>query len=434
MVGQFVQSRYLLAAAASFQMLWLAAIGVSGSSANPSGPLLLAVYCIVLGIAVTWAPAGSTQGIQRFTRSLLRDERLLMAALALFVLSAGLFVSYSGEITADEEANYIASRIVAEQGIGEYFANYGGIYWLGDRHPPLMPLVYGLVMRVLGAHLIVMRLVSLLLSVGTVLLTYLVTKELYDRDTALRATLLLLSIPFLLRFGAFALLDGPMTFLFTLALLLGLRLLRAPSYRLSLVAGLVIGAGLLTRYTMVLIYPVMLGCSFLPGLLRRLKLHLALVVLVSLAVLATWLVYANSKDVFASQQQLISKYATVATTTAWGRGFLLETLLIKLPSYLGVYNVPLLFLGGLNLVRRRSFPDLLLLLWIAAVFLPLALTLPDPRYFMPAFPALAIAMARGLGPTSKVAGRTLALALLYCGGSLYLMLDTYQVAYIFRQQ
>jgi hypothetical protein len=66
---------------------------------------------------------------------------------------------------------------------------------------------------------------------------------------------------------------------------------------------------------------------------------------------------------------------------------------------------------------------LYVLLWIAAVFLPLMLTLPGPRYFLPAFPALAIAMTRGLENSGEKAERLVMLTLLYGGGALYLFVD-----------
>jgi 4-amino-4-deoxy-L-arabinose transferase-like glycosyltransferase len=43
--------------------------------------------------------------------------------------------------------------------------------------------------------------------------------------------------------------DMPVTFFFSLALLLTLGLLRRPTYWLSVVTGIAIGAGLLSKYT-----------------------------------------------------------------------------------------------------------------------------------------------------------------------------------------
>ncbi len=85
----------------------------------------------------------------------------------------------------------------------------------------------------------------------------------------------------------------------------------------------------------------------------------------------------------------------------------------------------------MKLIQRRNRSDLSLLVWISAVCLPVLLTLPDPRYFLPAFPALAIAGARGLHRRPDVMGRALVLALAYCGRVLYLAGDWYQMRRLF---
>jgi hypothetical protein len=103
-------------------------------------------------------------------------------------------------------------------------------------------------------------------------------------------------------------------------------------------------------------------------------------------------------------------------------------LLFRLPSGIGLCNLPLLVLGGWSLLQRRDSAAVLLFLWIGAVFLPLLLTVPAPRYFFPAFPALAIAMTRGLECVRGDAQRIMWLALLYGGGALYLFVDWYRAA------
>ena len=91
----------------------------------------------------------------------------------------------------------------------------------------------------------------------------------------------------------------------------------------------------------------------------------------------------------------------------------------------------LLVVGGVALLRDKGRSDLFVLFWIAAVFLPLLLTLPDPRYFMPAFPALALVMARGLESVDEATEQVIALALLHCGGALYLFVDWQRTAFLF---
>ena len=141
--------------------------------------------------------------------------------------------------------------------------------------------------------------------------------------------------------------------------------------------------------------------------------------------LATWLVFTRHHGILATQSKRLAFYAGIVTTGSGGIRWMLEAVLVRLSSNLGTYDIPLLFLGGLQLLRRRGQSDLWVLSWISIVFLSLILTLPVPRYFLPTFPALAIAMAQGLrrplDPT--VTERVVLLALLFCGGALFLFVD-----------
>ena len=110
---------------------------------------------------------------------------------------------------------------------------------------------------------------------------------------------------------------------------------------------------------------------------------------------------------------------------------MIEMLTTELTSAVGFYTLPLILLGALHAMHKRSEADLALLLWILPVFGIVAFTLPDPRYFMPAFPGFAIAMARGSQRFRRVAPRLVLLALLLCGGSLYLFADWHRAAFLF---
>ncbi|NJN53538.1 MAG: hypothetical protein HC804_01565 [Anaerolineae bacterium] len=82
---------------------------------------------------------------------------------------------------------------------------------------------------------------------------------------------------------------------------------------------------------------------------------------------------------------------------------------------------------------RRHRADGMILLWITAVWLPLFFTLPDHRYFLSSFPALAIIMAANTQTIPKSIDRSLLLAFLYCAGALYLFVDWSRAAQLFIQ-
>jgi hypothetical protein len=109
----------------------------------------------------------------------------------------------------------------------------------------------------------------------------------------------------------------------------------------------------------------------------------------------------------------------------------LESLFTRLPSSLGVYHAPLIIFGLLYLIKRRTLADLILLLWIGGVSLSLFLTLPDHRYFLPVFPALAITIAHVLLRFPDYAVRAVLLSLLFGVGNLYLFANWMRESHIF---
>ena len=184
----------------------------------------------------------------------------------------------------------------------------------------------------------------------------------------------------------------------------------------------------LLLYTMVFVYPVLLGCFVVGRQVRQRIRHLGIIPLVSGGILAVWLAFAYQQGILAAQSERLAFYAGVVTTTKGGRRWMLEAVFLRLPSGLGTYNLPLSLLGAWQLIRERSLADQRVGLWIAVVSVLLILTLPDPRYFLPIFPALAIVMARGLRHIPQIAEQAVILALLYCGGALYLFADWFRSA------
>lgn len=404
----------------ALQALWLIVIWLTGAATDWRKFLLLLLYTLICGMAIGYAPTDSLARMKQLAKRCAPHEWLLSLTLGVAVLGVGVAYASAQRGWPDEAQVFQASCLVVEQGVAAFFAAYGKIGWLGTQHPPLVPLLYGFAMQIFGVNVFVMRLISLLLGLATLLLTYDIGKTLYNRNTGLLAALFLLSTTFFWRLSATALTDMPVTFFFTLTLSLTLRLLRAPTYGLAVAVGLCIGAGLLCKYTMVFIYLVLFGSCLLTGSFKLLLPHLGVATLVSIGILTPWLAYASDKEVLALQMSTLTRHARFVLYGRKQRPRIFEWVLIRFPTGLGVYNFPLLFLSGLELLRRRSQADLFVLLWIVAVFLPLVLTLPNPRYFMPAFPALAIAMACGLERVSIDAERVAILALLYGGGAMFL--------------
>jgi 4-amino-4-deoxy-L-arabinose transferase-like glycosyltransferase len=254
---------------------------------------------------------------------------------------------------------------------------------------------------------------------------------LYDKKTGIIAAFFLFTFPLLIRLSSTAMVEPMLTFLFSLTLYLALLLLRKRNWVYFILIGLVVGLGLLTKYTMVFVLPILLGFVFLQGSKKQIVQMLAVLLVTVLVFAAAWFIAASRIDVFQTQVETIKHYTGLVLTNDYGRNLLFETVSTRLPSAFGVYNIPLIFLGCILLLSRRARSDWLIMLWLTAVWLPLMLTLPDHRYFMSSFPAMAILIAVGFQLAPKLLDRTALLAALYCAGSLYLFVDWSRAAQLF---
>lgn len=93
-----------------------------------------------------------------------------------------------------------------------------------------------------------------------------------------------------------------------------------------------------------------------------------------------------------------------------------------------------LALGLLRLFQRAGPADIELLLVLGVYCLLLVAILPDHRYFLPIFPAAALAAANGLAAANTLAPyaiQVILLALLFCAGALYLFVDWTRASHVF---
>jgi 4-amino-4-deoxy-L-arabinose transferase-like glycosyltransferase len=460
----------------SLQLIWLAIIAWTGASTNWSKLSFLAFYSILAGAVVIFLPAALILKLRDFQKTVLQKEKRVIFTLCLVALIVGAFYATQHRQWSDEGRSFNTAKTLAATGLESSYLEHG---WLRTKHPPLAPLTYGLTLNLLGENLFYLRFISVLFLVATLPVVYLLGRELYDRETGYLAAFLFLSFPLVVRLGSSAMMDMQLVFFFTLSLLLGLCLLRRPSYRLAIALGLVIGLGLLTKYIMVFVYGALLSFAFFKPDLRKLKYHVATALLISISILGLWLFYIYHLGILSAQIQKIVDYtgifhilnveinlppspvlADIAeqakessstlvdagteipegreglpryTIPVGGRIFQLglETLFARLPSALGVHHLPLIFFGVMVLLRWRKPADLFVLFWIGILFFVLFLTLPDHRYFLSTFPAIAILIARSFTSFPEIKERALLLCLLFGAGNLYLFVDWVREATLF---
>jgi 4-amino-4-deoxy-L-arabinose transferase-like glycosyltransferase len=435
-------------------LLWLGAIVVTGTSTDRATVLLLAAFSAVLGLAIILAPDSAISTVWSSLRTWLYDNRNHVLVLGGLALGAGAAYALLQGPWGDEERSLRVATIVANDGLVQAYVESG---WLRNKHPPLMPLVYGTTVALFGSVITPLRLVSAVFLAGTAVAVYLLGRKLYDRATAFLATAIFLLFPLVLRLGSAGMMDIQVTFFFVVSLLLCLRLVDQPSATGVAVCALVMGLGLLTKYTMVLIVGVLIVAVVWLPRVRAAKYRLAAVMLIALSILGGWFVYANHIGVLSDQFAKILDYSGIfhvfndlALTTPSApveslpemedvpnltRNAIfrlgLETLTTRLPSGLGVHLFPVMVAGIGLLFRRRTESDRLLLIWIGVVFVVLFLTLPDHRYFLPAFPAIALLVANAVGHMRPIAERVVLLSAVLGLGNLYLFVDWVRETHLF---
>jgi 4-amino-4-deoxy-L-arabinose transferase-like glycosyltransferase len=238
-------------------------------------------------------------------------------------------------------------------------------------------------------------------------------------------------MPLFIRLSATATTDIPVTLCATLVVFLLMQLLRQPSYGRATLAGVSLGVGFLCKYTMALLAPVLIGlCLFHAGVRQALR-HVVLLITVAGAVVAIWVVLAVQSGVWKQQLGSLAMHASQVTTSRSGRQWMLYTLRERVVPAVGWYNLPVLALGVYVLVRQRTRTAVGVLWWLAAPSALLVFTLPDPRYFLLVFPALAITLARGVTWLPQGRDRVLLLAVVSSVGVLWMAREWHYIARLF---
>jgi 4-amino-4-deoxy-L-arabinose transferase-like glycosyltransferase len=372
---------------------------------EPNWALLggLVSLLVVSAAVIAFLPARVEQALTARARAILANDRSLFIALALLYFLVEIPSIFGLPSWNDEEAAYEIVQRMLRDGLVLFFADYATIGWIGPQHPPLPFLLFGGVMRVLGISYAALRVTNVLLGFGAVWLTYLLARDLFDRRVGAAAASLMLTIPLFLRLSAFGNNDVTLLFFLLLALTLNQRLVRRPSYRTALGVGAAVGLAMLCKYTTIFVGPILLAQVLLFGTFRALWKHLIVAALAALAVFSPWLIYGLNSGISARQTETMIWYVGLGPSgrysfveyMRWRFAKMVEWTIKELPSGFGVYHVPAIVIGVIGFVRGWNRTKLFVLLWIASFLVPVLGTLPQPRYLVPTFPAVAILIGYG---------------------------------------
>ena len=296
------------------------------------------------------------------------------------------------EVIADASRYFVQAKSLELYGIGYFFKEWGNeiMVWTDL---PLVPLLYGLVFKFFGEYRIGIQLLNSLLFSGTVVLTYLVGKTLWNKTVGLYGGVLLLGIPFLLTQVPLMLVDVATMFFFTLALFTTIKAVKQGGTALLLLASVTIVLAMLTKYSvwlMLSVLPVVFVSHFEYGkkiLLRRATV-ITLVTVFLIGIVLLW-----NFNVFAEQLKFLLSYQ-VPGLKRWGES-LTSTFFFQVHPF-----ITLAALFSTYVAFRKKDLKFLIIGWL--LLLVIVLEINRARYLVVIFPMLVLMAAYGINEIRNV--------------------------------
>jgi len=320
-------------------------------------------------------------------------------ASVLFVLSfaVGAMSWSEPEVIVDVARYFTQAKHVELYGVGYFLTEWGGqISAWTDL--PLIPLLYGLIFSVLGEHRIFIQIFTTLLFSGSVVLTYLIGKTLWDQSVGFYAGALLLGMPYLLAQVPLMLVDVPTMFFLTLAVFMTIRAFEHGGAGLMMLAAVAVALAFCTKYStwlMLSVLPVIFFARHRNGP-RSVWLHAGALAAASAVLLGT--VLLTGLDVIRGQLELLQSYQAPGLRR-WEESFS-STFLFQIHPFISGAALFSVYAACKQRDARYA-----IILW-----LPLLLVLMEIkriRYLLPAFPMLALMASYGLREIRDAAVRKL---------------------------
>ncbi|HEX9137789.1 MAG TPA: glycosyltransferase family 39 protein [Nitrospirota bacterium] len=294
------------------------------------------------------------------------------------------------ELIVDASRYFTQAKHLEVYGLGFFLREWGRTIqaWTDS---PLVPLLYGLLFKAFGEHRFVIQLFTTTLFSLTAVITYLIGKTLWNRETGFSAGLLLLGIPYLLTQVPLMLVDVPTMFFLTLAVFMFLDAAgRGGRVRMTAaVAAIVLAA--LSKYSawlMLSVLVVALAVFAVGGATLRdfRPARRGIVILLAAAALAC-LVLLFKSDIVIGQLALLRAYQKPGLDR-WTESFR-STFLYQVHPF-----ITLSALASVVVAARKRDIRFAVVCWL--VLLVLALGIRRIRYILPLFPMLTLMAGYGL--------------------------------------
>ncbi len=262
-------------------------------------------------------------------------------------------------------------------------------------NPFLLPLVLVTVLRVFGPSVAAARAISIAASFTTVLLTFWVARQLYDRRVALFASAALAVAPGLLLTGRNIQLDPLMLMLEVAAAGAYLRALSEENPRWAIASGLLFGLGMLTKLPILLaVLALAVWRTWATGSWRWIRLRSSWMTALTSAVVALpWYAYNAARTAGFSQAQ----GALLERTGGWHSIADLLTRVLGEQFWMLSPVMAVLAVAGLVVMgTKRTESDKLVLVLAGLHLLVFAFNNKHSYYFLPLLPWASVAAARAV--------------------------------------
>ena len=300
-------------------------------------------------------------------------------------LIIGLSIRDMPELLLDSSRYFLQAKYAARYGAPDFFRQWGHAMpaWTDM---PLVPFLYGMLLRIFGENRPAIQLYNCLIFAGGVALTYLTARFFLDRKSSFNAALFLLGMPYLLTQIPLLLVDVHVLFFYNLALYLFLRAVHdGGAGKVTLAAGGIALAMLVkfSTWPMLLLLPLLAGLCFYRGNKRAL-IRAGAVFCLAAGFFTLYL--APKFEVVLEQLELLRTYQAPALQV-WSEG-LVSTFFFQIHPFIIFFAV----LALVVLYRRGQAELLVIALFIGFFFF----TVQRIRYIIPLLPLLAIIGAAGL--------------------------------------
>ena len=340
----------------------------------------------------------------KFRHFFIKKERLVIIGLLILIYLALSFCTLDLGNWANPGEKLIleAARIFSNEGYVSFFDKYSSLGF-ARRHPPLPAIFIGGLFRMFGESTFTARTLTNIFSIFAIFLTYLLAKKLYGKETALMSMILLSSLQVYFRYSWLAEQDIAITCFFTLVIFLFMLYLKEEKSIYLISAIPIICLGILMKYTMILILPIILLYLFFSGKVFK-KVEFWVFVIFIMLFLMAGIAFLKERDVLCQLWE-ITKFHLLWVFRLKPLPSLVNHIVRSLSHIafgIGIYNILFILAGIALFLRRKIFGDKLLLIWVFIIFFFFAFTCPvERRYFLPAFPALSIIIVETMNKLPK---------------------------------